>query len=95
MGILVQSLIPMIPPPSRRKMFLNSVVALPQLIEIERPISLPLTDMNKIEALKAKTGFDAGKAIQFQKAVDAETDVKTTEVGRQRRVQPSKYDIIK
>lgn len=58
-------------------------------------VSLPLTDMNKIEALKAKTGFDAGKAIQFQKAVDAETDVKTTEVGRQRRVQPSKYDIIK
>jgi hypothetical protein len=67
-------------------------------------VKLPLTDMNKIEALKKATGFDAAKAISHTKAVDKDLNgegAKTLET-RQRRTQPkventavtNKYKII-
>lgn len=64
-------------------------------------VKLPLTDMNKIEALKKATGFDAGKAIAYSKAVDKDLNGEETKPAetRQRRTQPtttvpSKYKII-
>lgn len=67
-------------------------------------VKLPLTDMNKIDALKKATGFDAAKAIGHTKAVEKDLNgesIKTLET-RQRRTQPkventtvtNKYKII-
>lgn len=51
-------------------------------------VKLPLADMNKIEAFKKATGFDAGKAIAHNKAVEKENSAApaTTET-RKRRVE--------
>ena len=61
-------------------------------------VRLPLADMNKIEALKNKTGFDAGKAIANVKAVDKDLngDSAAATETRKRRVEPvnNKYKII-
>lgn len=59
---------------------------------------LPLADMNKIDALKKATGFDAGKAISNIKAVEKELngESKVAEP-RKRRVEPTitdKYKVI-
>lgn len=59
-------------------------------------VKLPLTDMNKIEALKKVTGFDAAKAIGHSRAVEKDLngdEVKTTET-RQRRTQPKREDTV-
>lgn len=62
-------------------------------------IKLPLTDMNKIDALKNATGYDASKAISNAKAVEkdlqGDTPAASTET-RKRRTEPvsSKYKII-
>jgi hypothetical protein len=57
-------------------------------------IKLPLADMNKIEALKKATGFDAGKAIVNAKAVEKEIngEVQSTSEARKRRVEPAAID---
>ena len=61
-------------------------------------VKLPLTDMNKIEALKKATGFDAAKAISHDKAVKEELTkgTETTTETRKRRTAPAnqKYKII-
>ena len=51
-------------------------------------IELPMTDMQKAEALKEKTGFDAMKAIANNKA-DKEDNDKELEVAKERRVKPA------
>ena len=63
-------------------------------------VKLPLTDMNKIDALKNATGYDASKAITNNKAVEkdllGDAPAASTEV-RKRRAEPvstSKYKII-
>lgn len=62
-------------------------------------VKLPLTDMNKIDALKNKTGYDAGKAIANNKAVEkdlqGENAVETVEAPK-RRTAPvnNKYKIV-
>lgn len=63
-------------------------------------VKLPLTDMNKIDALKNKTGYDAGKAIANNKAVEKDlqggnADNAGAEAPK-RRTAPvnSKYKII-
>ena len=58
-------------------------------------ISLPLADMNKMEAFKKKFGYDIQKAIEAQKAVEQEIKKdKVAPAAPQRRVQPSKYKIV-
>lgn len=58
-------------------------------------ISLPLADMNKMEAFKNKFGYDIQKAIEAQKAVEQEIKKdKVAPAAPQRRVQPSKYKIV-
>ena len=61
-------------------------------------IKLPLADMNKIEALKNATGFDAGKAISNIKAVNKELNGEDKPAEeRRRRTEPttvSKYKVI-
>lgn len=68
-------------------------------------IKLPLADMNKAEALKKATGFDAAKAIQNNKAVekDLHGDAQPVVETRKRRVAvetsvapttDSKYKVI-
>jgi hypothetical protein len=60
-------------------------------------ISLPLTDMNKMEGFKEKFGYDIAAAIKHQRAVEKELNGQNP-VGetttRQRRVQPSKYKVV-
>lgn len=62
-------------------------------------VKLPLTDMNKIEALKKATGFDAGKAIAHNKAVEKELTGDTVVAETRKRRAPvnntqSKYKVI-
>ena len=63
----------------------------------EFAVSLPLTDMNKMEGFKEKFGYDLAAVIKNQRAVEKElangtsADESTT---RQRRVQPSKYKVV-
>lgn len=61
-------------------------------------LTLPLADMNKMEAFKNKFGYDVAAAIKNKKAVE-ESIEGTPEAApvRQRRVQPttsSKYKVI-
>lgn len=58
-------------------------------------VSLPLRDLYKIEALKEKTGFDATKVIENEKAIAASDETAVNTV-RKRRVEetPSKYKIV-
>ena len=49
-------------------------------------VQLPMTDMQKAEALKKKTGFDAIKAIANDKADKADND-KELEIAKERRVK--------
>lgn len=64
----------------------------------EYSLSLPLSDMNKMEAIKQQTGFDIAQAIRHKQAVDKELNGGNAaeEVApRQRRVQQtSKYKVI-
>ena len=58
-------------------------------------VSLPLKDMDKIAALKKKTGFDATKALTNQRATEETETVETTE--RKRRVTENtnpKYKVV-
>lgn len=59
--------------------------------------SLPLADLNKADAFKEKFGYDLATAIKHQqeveKALKGEGTPEET-VTRQRRVQPSKYNIV-
>lgn len=65
-------------------------------------IELPMTDMNKCEALKKKTGFDAMKALMNVRAVERDAqDVAAAAPVRKRRVEASidsetagKYKIV-
>jgi hypothetical protein len=60
-------------------------------------ITLPLNDMNKMEAFKNKFGYDIASAIKHQKEVEKELkgeNFNEEPVVRQRRVQPSKYKVI-
>lgn len=52
-------------------------------------VSIPMADLNKIKALKEKTGFDVAKALQN----DTETE-KTEAATPKRRVNNDKYKII-
>ena len=62
--------------------------------------SLPMTDMNKCEAFKQKTGFDVMKAIANIKAVEKDSAAAAAEAPvRKRRVEESapstgKYKIV-
>lgn len=64
-------------------------------------VSLPITDYNKREALKAKTGFDADKAIANKKAdeeveaavPDAPKPAATSQVAPGRRTAPN-YKVV-
>ena len=53
-------------------------------------ISLPISDLYKIEALKDKTGFDAAKALENLKEVENEPKPEAPK----RRVQEDKYKVI-
>ena len=62
-------------------------------------VKMPLADMNKIDALQKKTGFNAGKAIEHIKAInkDLSGDKVVEEPVRKRRVAApveNKYKII-
>ena len=49
-------------------------------------VSLPMADMQKAEALKKKTGFDAIRAIANDKASKEDVEI---EVAKERRVKPA------
>ena len=51
-------------------------------------VDLPMTDMQKAEALKKKTGFDVIKAVANNRA-DKEDNDKELEVAKERRVKPA------
>lgn len=63
-------------------------------------VSLPLTDYDKRQALKAKTGFDVDEAIKNQNAEKTEeegtntTTSATTEIPAGRRTSGSKYNVV-
>lgn len=64
-------------------------------------VSLPLTDLYKINALKDKTGFDSAKALENSmdennelKVADAPKRRVTTEAPEQERRVANKYKII-
>lgn len=50
-------------------------------------VDLPMTDANKAQALKRKTGFDAFVAIANDKASKEEDDDKELQVAKERRVK--------
>ena len=65
-------------------------------------VQLPLTDINKIKALKEKTGFDSAKALENSIDEDGELQVAeapkrrvaATETTTGRRVTENKYKVI-
>ena len=58
-------------------------------------IELPLTDLNKMNAIKEKTGFDALTALKHEQEVKTtENEGATTESTPKRRVAESKYKVI-
>ena len=66
----------------------------------EYALTLPLSDMNKMQAIKDATGFDVAQALRHQEAVNKDLNGGNTSeetAPRQRRVQPqapSKYKVI-
>lgn len=62
----------------------------------EYAVVLPLNSLDKMEYLKKKTGFDTANAIAINKQIEkdmAESGAVEAPT-RQRRVQPSKYNIV-
>ena len=59
-------------------------------------VSLPLNSLDKIDYLKQKTGFDTTAVIALNKQIDKDmADGEASNApARQRRVQPSKYNIV-
>ena len=68
----------------------------------EQAISLPLTDMNKMEAFREKFGYDIATAIKHKKAVEKElsgnSNAAPAEVPQRRVPRPAvaeeKYKVI-
>ena len=53
-------------------------------------IDLPINDVQKIEALKDKTGFDAAKALAMKAAEEAEEKESAAPASKERRTEPKK-----